>query len=165
MNGRTIVTIIVAAGAAFALLMMWWAREVGFPKHPPVGPAPASLAASAAPASAVPLATATPVPAATPAAVGTHCGRRARRNHPAKAGEHHEGRARAAKAQHRALRARDRALGQGKARRALGRPRENTLRLALEHDKVEVTPDQLECRATLCRLALHLPILCPTRAR
>jgi len=35
--------------------------------------------------------------------------------------------------------------------------RENALRLALEGDNIQVTPDQLECRATLCRLALHPP--------
>lgn len=164
MKGRTVVYLIVVAGTAFGVLMFWWARQVGFPRHPQVqaatsqGEKSAAVGAEASVtgekgsgASTGTSTSTTSTSAATPA-----------ESKPEKSFEEKQAiLIKAALAiQKRNAERYARALARWAAEKrdthwAPGR--ENALRRALEDDNIEVTPDQLECRATLCRLALHPP--------
>jgi hypothetical protein len=163
MNGRNILILFVVGGAAFALLMLWWARAVGFPRHapssaPPVATTPASSAAAPAPSAQASLAPGTTAatassPSGTTAAASNSQPETIEQKQARMLQTVLEIKQRNSRRYARAL-----ALWDSEKRDAAwAGPRENALRLALEHDSIEVTPDQLECRATLCRLRLHPP--------
>jgi hypothetical protein len=169
MKGRSIVILIVVAGAAFGLLMFWWARKVGFPRHPEVQPVAAAPAAK-------------PISAAAAMASAKKVeGQQASTRMHASTSTNTETSAEESKPDKQAilLKAALSFQKQNSERftRAVARwdkekrdakwaqGRENALRLALEGDNIQITPDQLECRATLCRLALHPPNPLPNAPR
>lgn len=169
MKGRTIVYVIVVASAAFGMLMFWWARAVGFPRHPQVqavgsqvsapseATAPADVkSVQGSVAATTTTTTATSTGAVTPAESKAEKTLEEKQAILIKAAIaiQKKNAERFARAVSRwATEKRDSQWAQG---------RENALRRALEGDNIQITPDQLECRATLCRLALHPPNPLPT---